>query len=223
MFKAGPVILSPPENYKGGSVRRLRKTLVIAVLVLPLCAGPSLADGKAASKDGSKTGNHPAAPTLDDLGFSPDEIKSDPQYQKELQTRSDMLQIHQTLGLLTAVPLTTEYVLGFVTAGNVANGSTNTGLHAVLGASTTALYATTALFAILAPKPKGLKPSGNTQTHVDLAWVHAPLMVAVPVLGGIVNSRVQDHQSLGDLGTIHGILATALVASYLASLTVMTF
>ncbi len=201
----------------------IRKMLVIVALALPLPAGPLLADGNAVSKDGPKAGNHPAAPSLEDLGFSQDEIKSDPQYQKELQIRSDMLQIHQTLGLITAVPLATEYVLGFVTAGNVANGSTNTGLHAVLGVSTTALYATTALFAILAPKPKGLKPSGNTQTHVDLAWVHAPLMVAVPVLGDIVNSRVQNHQPLGDLGTIHGVLATALVASYLASLAVMTF
>lgn len=170
-----------------------------------------------------KTATPAAGLSLEDLGFSSDEIKADPQYQKDLQTRSDMLQIHQTLGLITAVPMTTEYVLGIVTAGNVANGSTNTGLHATLGIATTALYATTAMFAILAPKPKGLKPSGNTATHVDLVWVHAPLMIAVPILGGIVNNRVQNHQPLGDLGTIHGILATGLVVSYLTSLTVITF
>ena len=160
---------------------------------------------------------------MGDLGFSKDDLQSDPQYQKDLQTRSDTLQIHQTLGLITAVPLTTEYVLGLATAGNVANGSTNTGLHATLGITTAALYGTTALFAILAPKPKGLKPSGNTQTHVDLAWIHAPLMVIVPLLGDMANDQVQNHQSLGALGTLHGILATALVVSYLTSVTVMTF
>ncbi len=48
-------------------------------------------------------------------------------------------------------------------------------------------------------------------------------MVAVPILGGIVNSRVQNHQPLGDLGTIHGILAATLLISYLTSATVMTF
>ncbi len=175
------------------------------------------------SKSNSKTDKNSPTPSLEDLGFSEDEIKSDPQYQKDLQTRSDMLQIHQTLGLITAFPLTTEYVLGIITAGNVANGSTNTELHEGLGIATATLYVTTAMFAILAPKPKGLKPSGNTKTHVDLVWVHAPLMVAVPILGEIVDDRVQNHQPLGNLGTIHGILATALVASYLTSLTVITF
>ncbi len=158
-----------------------------------------------------------------DLGFSQAEIQSDPQYQKDLQTRSDMLQIHQTLGLITAIPMTTEYVLGFVTAGNFSNGSTDTGLHATLGITTAALYATTALFAILAPKPKGVKANGNTQTHEDLAWIHAPLMILVPILGDMANDQIQSHQPLGGLGTVHGILATALVVSYLSSVTVMTF
>jgi hypothetical protein len=201
----------------------IRKTLFAVTLVLLTCvravgAGVSTDTGSATQTD-SRT----PALSVKDLGFSQDELQSDPQYQKDLQTRSDMLQIHQTLGLITAVPLTTEYVLGLATAGNVANGSTNTGLHATLGITTAALYGTTALFAILAPKPKGLKPSGNTQTHVDLAWIHAPLMVIVPLLGDMANDQIQNHQPLGSLGTIHGILATALVVSYLTSVTVMTF
>src|SRR5581483_5805536 len=172
---------------------------------------------------GLKAEKHPDSLSVDDLGFAGDEIKADPQYQKDLQTRSDMLQIHQTLGLITAIPMTAEFALGIATAGNVAKGSTDTGLHAALGITTTAFYATTAMFAILAPKPKGLKPSGNTEVHEDLVWVHAPLMVAVPVLGGIINNRVQNHQPIGDLGTIHGVLAATLLVSYLTSLTVITF
>ncbi len=171
----------------------------------------------------TQTGSRTPALSVEDLGFSSADLQSDPQYQKDLQTRSDMLQIHQTLGLITAIPLTTEYVLGLTTAGNVSNGSTDTGLHATLGITTVALYGTTALFAILAPKPKGLKASGNTQTHEDLAWIHAPLMIIVPLLGDMANDQVQSHQPLGGLGTLHGILATALVVSYLSSVTVMTF
>jgi hypothetical protein len=201
----------------------IRKNSILFILILLLAAQSLPAAEKAGSKNGSNSDKHPITMSVEDLGFGQDEIKSDPKSQRDLQARSDMLKIHQTLGLITAVPMTAEYVLGIVTAGNVANGSTDTGLHAVLGISTAILYGTTAMFAILAPKPKGLKTSGNTAFHVDLAWVHAPLMIAVPIMGGIVNNRVQNHQPLGDLGTIHGILATALVLSYLTSMTVMTF
>lgn len=201
----------------------IRKKAVAFVLLLHLAAQPLLAGEKVDPKNKLKTDKHPETMSVRDLGFADDEIKADPQYQRDLQTRSDMLQIHQTLGLITAVPMTAEFVLGLVTSGDVANGSTDTGLHATLGITTAALYVSTAMFAILAPKPKGLKPSGNTAFHEDLVWVHAPLMIAVPILGGIVNNRVQNHQAPGDLGTIHGLLAGMLLVSYLTSLTVITF
>ncbi len=161
--------------------------------------------------------------STDDLGFSQDEIKSDPQFQKELEARTDMLRIHQTLGLITAVPMTTEFILGVVTANNVANGGSDTGLHATLGITTAGLYITTAMFAILAPKPKGTKASGNTELHSILAWIHAPLMILTPLVGDMANDRIANHQPVGDLGTIHGIMAATLLTSYLTSLAVITF
>ncbi len=164
----------------------------------------------------------PAAPALGDLGFSPTDLQSDPEFQKQLEIRSDMLHVHQVLGLVTAVPLLTTYVLGLTAAGNVEGGGTDTGLHAALGITTTGLYLTTASFAIFAPKPEGLKASGSTQVHETLAWIHAPLMIITPLLGDMVNDRVQNHQPLGDLGTIHFIAATTLVTSYLAALVVET-
>jgi hypothetical protein len=199
------------------------KKINLLILILLFTAQPLMAEDKAVTKTDAKQEKHPTTMSVQDLGFEDVDSKSDPKYQSDLQTRSDMLQIHQTLGIITAIPLTTEYVVGLITADNVENGSTNTGLHAVLGISTVALYTTTAMFALLAPKPKGLTPSGNTQAHVDLAFIHAPLMVAVPILGAIINNKVQNHQPIGDLGTIHGILATALVVSYLSSVVVMTF
>jgi hypothetical protein len=201
----------------------IQRRSVLFILALLLAAGSLSAAPKKGTPSGPKVEKHPATLSVEDLGFGADEIKADPQYQKDLEARSDMLQIHQTLGLITAVPMTAEFALGIITAGNVANGSTDTGLHAALGITTTALYATTAAFAIFAPKPKGLKPSGNTAFHEDLVWVHAPLMVAVPVLGAVINDRVQNHQPVGDLATIHGLLAATLLVSYLTSLTVITF
>ena len=161
--------------------------------------------------------------SAEDLGFSQSDIKSDPQFQKDLEARSDMLRIHQTLGLITAVPMTTEYVLGLVTAGNVANGSSDTNLHATLGIATTGLYITTAMFAILAPKPKGLKATGASEFHQILSWIHMPLMILTPLVGDMANDRIVNHQPVGDLGTIHFVMATTLLASYLTSITVMTF
>jgi hypothetical protein len=185
-----------------------------------IAAGMAWADEKPVQKDASG-GQTPMS--VEDLGFSQDEIKSDPRLQKEMNTREDMLKIHQTLALITAVPMTTEFVLGIVTAGNVSNGSTNTGLHTTLGLATAGLYETSAIFAILAPKPKGLTPSGNTRIHEDLTWIHLPLMIVVPLVGDMMNDRIVNHEPLGNLPLVHGAMAATLLVSYLASLTVMTF
>ena len=90
---------------------------------------------------------------VNDLGFTQADLQSDLS-QKDLDTREDMLKIHQILGVVTEVPLLTEFVVGIATANNVANGSTNTTLVTDLGWATLALYATTASFEIFAPKPK---------------------------------------------------------------------
>ena len=193
------------------------RTLYFLLMVFLL-----LAPGFCPRAGADSLASEPASPDLGDLGFSPSDLQSDPEFQKQLEIRSDMLHVHQVLGLVTAVPMITTYVLGITTADNVENGSTDTGLHAALGITTTGLYLTTASFAIFAPKPEGLKPSGSTQIHETLAWIHAPLMIITPLLGDMVNDRIQNHQPLGDLGTIHFIAATTLVTSYLAALVVET-
>ena len=159
----------------------------------------------------------------EDLGFSQEDIKADPQFQRDLETRSDMLRVHQTLGLIAAIPMTTEFILGLTTEQEVSNGSSDTNFHTTLGLTTAALYITTAMFEILAPKPKGSKPTGNTEVHEALSWIHLPLMVVVPLVGDMVNDRIANHQPIGDLGAIHGLMATTLLASYLTSMTIMTF
>ena len=161
--------------------------------------------------------------SVDDLGFSKEDTQADSQFQKDLETRSDMLRVHQTLGLITAVPMTAQMILGLTTTSNVSNGSSDTTLHTTLGLVTVALYGTTAMFEILAPKPRGLKPTGNTEVHEALSWIHLPLMILVPLVGDMVNDRIANHQPIGSLGEVHGIMASTLWASYMASLTVMTF
>ena len=122
-----------------------------------------------------------------------------------------------------SIPMTTEFVLGITTAGNVSNGSTDVGLHATLGIATVGLYATAAAFEIFAPKPKNQVHTGNTSIHETLSWIHLPLMIIVPLVGDMLNDRLANNQPLGNLGAVHGVLATTLLVSYLTSLTVMTF
>lgn len=175
--------------------------------------GPRLVVAEVDSKDSL---------SVDDLGFSKNDLQSDLS-QKDLDTRESMLKTHQLLGLLTAIPMTTEFVLGIVTAGNVSNGSTDVGLHATLGIATVGLYATAAAFEIFAPKPKNQKHTGNTGIHETLSWIHLPLMVVVPLVGDMAADRIQNHQPLGNLGLVHGTLASVLLVSYLSSITVITF
>jgi hypothetical protein len=159
---------------------------------------------------------------VSDLGFTQADLQSDLS-QKDLDTRSDMLHIHQILGLTTEVSLLSEFVVGIATANNVANGSTDTSLVDTLGWTTLALYAATASFEIFAPKPKNKKRTGNTGIHEVLSWIHIPLMILVPLTGDLLSDRIANHQSLGDLPAVHGVMATALLASYTTSLLVITF
>jgi hypothetical protein len=211
------------NKLKGEDLRKKSRAFLPALLVLCLLSTSSWGDARPAGR-----GSHPVLKSeppisLEDLGFTQAQTQGDPKLQKEMDTRESMLKTHQVLGMITAIPMTAEFVLGLTTAGNVSKGSSDTALHTTLGLATAALYGTTALFAILAPKPKGLKPSGNTQIHEDLAWIHLPLMILVPLVGDMINDRIANHQPIGQLGVVHGVMATTLLASYLTSITVMTF
>ena len=197
---------------------------LVAALFL---AGPAIADIALKAPDHRLTlaSKHEARGddlSVNDLGFSKEEVESD-LTQKELDARSDMLKIHQVLGLTVAIPMTAQFVIGLSTADSVSKGNMDTSLHTALGLSTFALYSTAAAFEILAPKPKNKKHSGNTAIHEALSWIHLPLMVAVVLTGDMMNDRIGAHQPLGDLPVVHGVMSTALLGTYLTSLTVMTF
>jgi hypothetical protein len=159
---------------------------------------------------------------VNDLGFTQADLQSDLS-QKDLDTRSDMLHIHQILGLTTEVSLLTEFAVGIATSNNVANGSKDTSLVSTLGWTTLALYGATASFEMFAPKPKNKKQTGNTGIHVALSWIHLPLMILVPLTGDMLGDRIANNQPLGNLPVVHGVMATALLLTYSTSLLVITF
>lgn len=166
----------------------------------------------------------PAAPadlSVEDLGFSAGETKGDAVLQAQLEKRTRMLKTHQLLGLATAVPLGAELLIGGDTASRVRRGSTNTALHVGLGIGTVVMYGATAAFAILAPKPKGVKNTGSTKLHRYLAYVHVPLMIAVPVLGQMANYRIQQGEPARGMKDWHSLAATSLAITYGAAMSIM--
>lgn len=171
-----------------------------------------LADSNISSSD---------ADAANELGFSQSDLQSE-LTQKELDTREDMLRIHQVLGLVTEASLLTEFAVGVATASNVSNGSTDTSLVTNLGWVTLAIYGTTAAFEAFAPKLKK-KKTGNTGIHEALSWIHFPLMILVPLTGDMLNDRIANKQPLGNLPVVHGVMATTLLLTFTSSLLVITF
>ena len=157
--------------------------------------------------------------SLEDLGFKNADTRSHPELQLQLEKRTSMLKTHQILGLITAIPMIAQ----FFTSQNVKHDVDQRNLHMAVGLTTTALYATTASFAIFAPKPEGVEDKGNTKIHRGLAWVHGPLMIITPILGGIAYSQLSSGQRVHGIASLHGASATLLLVSYLASMAVMTF
>lgn len=182
----------------------------------------------------------PAAPvaipsselSLDDLGISATLMQADPHLQAQLERRTWMLKTHQILGLVTAIPMILSVATGpgdgegrqdrrtGEIEGPPSRASVNR--HAALGISTTVLYLTTASFALLAPNPEHPAPRGVSRIHRWLAWIHAPLMIAVPVLGEMADARLKKGQPGGSIGNLHRVAVGGLLVSYGAAATIMT-
>jgi hypothetical protein len=157
--------------------------------------------------------------TLEGLGFKNTEMQADKDLQLQLEKRTSMLKTHQILGLITAIPMIAQ----FAVANNPTSSGSQRDLHIGLGITTAVLYGTTASFALLAPKPKGIKDKGNTKIHRMLAWVHAPLMILTPILGAIADKQNRKGENVHGIASRHSGAASLLLGSYLASITVMSF
>lgn len=146
---------------------------------------PELPNAPSASPSSSS-----APPSLNDLGFTPQQTQADPKLQAILQERTEMLKIHQRLGLITTIPMAAAVITGPLAKAKGKNGqiikeptTANLDTHAALGGATTALYFATAYYAIRAPRVPGTKKHGGIRVHEALAFIHGPGMILTPVLG----------------------------------------
>jgi len=72
-------------------------------------------------------------PSLQELGFPPDQTQANPKEQALLDKRTHMLKIHQRMGLITTVPLLATLVTS-VGSGGKRTSNTDRNVHMVLGA-----------------------------------------------------------------------------------------
>jgi hypothetical protein len=164
-------------------------------------------------------------PDLGDLGFPTEQTKADPQLQARLDRRTHMLKVHQTLGLITLVPMAATLITGPMAKAKGKNGEpvkeptdANLDFHVALGGLTTAMYAATAWYAIAAPRIPGTHHRGPIRFHEALAWVHGPGMIATPILGAMAYNQENNGEKVHGAASAHGPVAIVTVGAYAAAM-----
>ncbi len=173
---------------------------------------------------------NPNAPSLSDLGFTPQQTQSNAQLQAILAKRTEMLKIHQRLGLITAIPMAATLFTGSLAKAKGKNGQTineptdaNLDFHAALGGLTTALYFTTASYAIFAPRIPNNPKHGGIRWHEALAFVHGPGMVLTPVLGYMAYKQENSGEKAHGIAAQHGTVAWITAGAYGASIVAVSW
>lgn len=168
--------------------------------------------------------------SLQSLGFSASQTQGNAQEQARLNKRTHMLKVHQTLGLITAVPMVAALITGPQAKAKGRHGQpiteptdANLDLHIALGGLTTGLYWTTAYYAIFAPKIAGVKPKGAIRLHRDLEWVHGPGMILTPILGIMAYKQENAGEKVHGIASYHGTAAYVTAAAYGASIVAVSW
>ena len=157
------------------------------------------------------------APSLSDLGLSPEQTRGNPQEQALLDKRTHMLKIHQRMGLITTIPLIASVVTS-LNAGGKSEGTASRDLHVALGALTGDLYGITAYYAIRAPRIPGTKKRGPIKFHEAMAWIHGPGMILTPILGAMAFSQKNNGEKVHGIAQAHGPVAIVTAGAFGAAL-----
>jgi hypothetical protein len=157
------------------------------------------------------------APSLSDLGLTPEQIQGNPREQALLDKRTHMLKIHQRMGLITTIPLIATVILG-PGAGGKSEGTATRDLHVALGGLTGDLYGITAYYAIRAPRVPGTKKRGPIKFHEAMAWIHGPGMILTPILGIMAFDQKNNGEKVHGVASAHGPVAIVTAGAFGAAL-----
>jgi hypothetical protein len=170
------------------------------------------------------------APSLGDLGLTPQQTQADAQMQALLNKRTHMLKVHQTLGLITTIPMVATLITGPQAKAKGKNGQTiteptaaNLDFHVALGGLITGMYFTTAYYSIFAPKIPGVKSKGAIRLHRDLEWVHGPGMILTPLLGIMAYKQENAGEKVHGIASYHGTAAYVTAAAYGTSIVAVSW
>lgn len=141
-----------------------------------------------------------------------------------------MLRIHQKLGLITAIPMAAALITGPEAKVEGRDGQTfrmpstaNLDFHAALGGLTTAMYFTTAYYAVFALRVPGTTKHGGIRWHEALAFVHGTGMVLTPILGAMAYNQESSGKKPQGIAAQHGAVATVTALAYGASIVAVSW
>jgi hypothetical protein len=142
-----------------------------------------------------------------------------------LEKRTEMLKIHQRLGLIAVAPMAAALITGPMAKAKGKNGqpiteptSANLDFHAALGGAAAAFYYTSAYYAIFAPRVPGTTKHGAIRMHEALTFIHGPGMILTPALGIMAYKQENAGEKVHGLASAHGAVAYITAASYGASI-----
>ncbi len=181
--------------------------------------------GSSSSLPSAPTPQAAQEPSLGDLGFSQQQLQPNAVLQARLNRRTEMLKIHQRLGLITLAPMAAALITGPMVKVKGKDGqvlkmpsSASLDLHAALGSTTAALYFASGYYAMFAPRIPGEKKRGAIRMHEALAFIHGPGMILTPILGAMAFNQEQNGEKVHGIASAHGAVATVTALAYGASI-----
>lgn len=157
------------------------------------------------------------APSLSDLGLTPEQTQGNAREQALLDKRTHMLKIHQRMGLITTIPLIATIATS-LNAGGKNTSTTSRDLHAALGGVTGDLYFITAYYAIRAPRVAGTETRGPIRFHKAMAWIHGPGMILTPILGIMAYDQKNKGEKVHGIASAHAPVAIVTAGAFGAAL-----
>ena len=204
-----------------GPIHRADTTVLDEKLVSGESVAPEPTPAPQQNLPNAPTSNS-SAPSLSDLGLTPEQTQGDPHEQALLDKRTHMLKIHQRMGLITTIPLiaTVATSLG---AGGKNTSTASRDLHTALGGVAGDLYFITAYYAIRAPRVPGTETRGPIRFHKAMAWIHGPGMILTPILGIMAFDQKSNGEKVHGIASAHAPVAIVTAGAFGAALLSVSF
>lgn len=181
-------------------------------------------------KPAPPSGQQPPSLAPGELNFEllpPPEKKGNPELDRQVETRRELLTLHQGVGFATWATLAATVVVGQLDFNDRFRGGGDTGKyhgwHTGLAYSSAALFAGTAALALLAPKPYPTPARLDTAMLHKIAMGTAAVGMVTQIVLGITARGQTGSESERHLATAHQIVGYATFAAFTTGVVVFLF